>query len=127
MDEVGELRSVIMEEKVMDVLIRCGFNKSIYNVALSKMIALQHVILDCLGELIQFKDGLNSLGVGEALVDYQVLMRPFYCTDSKERLEQVCKFNVHCTTVTVKPLNSRHTGGRTLVRCREVDPISAVD
>lgn len=78
-----------MDEKMMDVLIRCGFNKPLYNVALSdkvdiiQTIALQHVILDCLGELTQFKDGLNSLGVAEALVDYQALMRPFYCTDSK--------------------------------------------
>ena len=28
---------------------------------------------------------------------------------------------------TVKPLNSGHIGGRTLVRCREVVPISEVD
>ena len=28
---------------------------------------------------------------------------------------------------TVKPLNSRHTGGRTLVHCRGVIPISKVD
>ena len=28
---------------------------------------------------------------------------------------------------TVKPLDSGHTGGRTLIRCREVVPISEVD
>jgi hypothetical protein len=55
-----------MDEKTMDVLIRCGFNKPLYNLALSdkidiiQTVALQHVILDCLGELSQFKDGLNS-------------------------------------------------------------------
>lgn len=92
--ESGKLLAAPYEREMEldhDILIRCGFNKPLYNVALSdkvdvvQTVVLQHVILDCLGELTQFK-GLNSLGVGEALVDHPALMRPFYCTDYKERI-----------------------------------------
>ena len=49
-------------------------------------LSLQSVILDSIGELTQFKDGINSLGVGEAIDNFQAIMRSFYCTDSKTKI-----------------------------------------
>ena len=48
-------------------------------------VALQHVILNTLGELTQFCEGLNCLGVKDTLSEHKDLMRPFFCTDSKQR------------------------------------------
>ena len=85
-----KLVSIATEE--MDTLIRSGFTKPVRNITLSdkvdliQTLSLQSVILDSLGELTQFKDGINSLGVGEALGNFQAIMRCFYCTDSKTKI-----------------------------------------
>ena len=88
-----ELQSIVMEEKNVDLLIRCGYTKPVLNITTTdtvdivQTVALQHVILDSLGELSQFCDGLCYLGVKEALCEHKDLMHSFFCTDSKKPLE----------------------------------------
>ena len=89
----NELRSIVMEEKSIDLLIRSGYTKAVFKVSTTDIVdivqtvALQHVILDSLGELSQFCNGLSCLGVQEALCEHKDLMRSFFCTDSKKPLE----------------------------------------
>ena len=67
----NELRSIVMEEKSIDLLIRSGYTKAVFKVSTTdniivdivQTVALQHVILDLLGELSQFCNGLSCLGV----------------------------------------------------------------
>ena len=74
----------------MNTIIQCGFTKPLHRVSCSDKIdliqtlALQSVILSSLGELLQFRDGIDTLGVGEALTKHQELLRKFYYTDSKK-------------------------------------------
>ena len=44
-------------------------------------------MLNTLGELSQFCEGLDCLGVKDALNEHTDLMRSFFCTDSKQLLE----------------------------------------
>ena len=80
-----------MEE--VDVLLQCGYTKPVMKLTLPDVVdivqsvALQHVILNTLGELTQFCEGLNCLGVKDTLSEHKDLMRPFFCTDSKQPLE----------------------------------------
>ena len=88
-----ELRSIVTEEENIDLLIHCGYTKPVFSVTMTDIVdivqtvALQHVILDSLGELSQFCDGLSCLGVKEALCEHKDLMCSFFCTDSKKPLE----------------------------------------
>ena len=89
----SELQSVVMEEESVDLLIRSGYTKPVFKVSTTDIVdivqnvALQHVILDSLGELSQFCNGLSCLGVKEALCEHKDLLRSFFCTDSKKPLE----------------------------------------
>ena len=65
----NELRSIVLEEKSIDLFIRGGYTKAVFKVTTTDIedivqtVALQHVILDSLGELSQFCNGLSYLGV----------------------------------------------------------------
>ena len=59
----NQLRSIVMEEKSIDLLICSGYTKAVFKVSTTDIVdivqtvALQHVILDSLGELSQFVTG----------------------------------------------------------------------
>lgn len=76
----------------IDLLFECGFNKPVTRIELKDKIALVHsvalqkVILNSLAELNQFKDGLESLGVAEAIRAHPSLLQSFYCSANKIEL-----------------------------------------
>ena len=83
MDDPDELHSVVGEN--FDLISECGFTKPTTKltmddkVTLVESVALHHVILKTLGELSQFRDGLNTLGVASAMELYGVLLQEFFC------------------------------------------------
>ena len=76
----------------IDLLIECGFNKPLINIELSdkvniiQTVALHKVILGSLAELSQFRDGLASLGVLDAIKKYSHLLCSYYCCDYDDKL-----------------------------------------
>ena len=48
--------------------------------------ALEKVILRSLGELTQFRDGLQCLGVGKAITDYRQIRQEFYVKTKDSKL-----------------------------------------
>ena len=82
MDDPDELHSVVGEN--FDLISECGFTKPTTKptmddkVTLVESVALHHVILKTLGELSQFRDGLNTLGVARAMELYGVLLQEFF-------------------------------------------------
>ena len=82
MDDPDELRSVVGEN--FDLISECGFTKPTTKltmddkVTLVQSVALHQVILRTLGELSQFRDGLDTLGVARAMKQYGVLLQEFF-------------------------------------------------
>ena len=66
-----------------DLISECGFTKPTTKltmddkVTLVESVALHRVILKILGELSQFRDGLNTLGVASAMEQYGILLQEF--------------------------------------------------
>ena len=66
------------------ILTDCGFNKPIAKLELSDKVnivqaaALHKVILSSLGELTQFREGLASMDVAEAIQNHSELLQPFF-------------------------------------------------
>lgn len=69
----------------IDHLVECGFSKPITRLELCdrigmvQTVALHKVLLGCLAELSQFRDGLAALGVLDALKHHSRLLAPFFC------------------------------------------------
>lgn len=74
------------------MLIECGFNKPLTKIELSdkvniiQTVTLHKVILGSLAELSQFRDGLASLGVLDAIRKYSHLICSYYCCDCDDKL-----------------------------------------
>ena len=87
---ITTLQEVVMENT--DEFFKCGYTKPIARIVIAdkvdivQSVALQHVVLNTLGELTQFCDGLSSLGVGSPLKEYKELMHSFFCKDTKTKL-----------------------------------------
>ena len=66
-----------------DLISECAFTKPTTKltmddkVTLVESVALHRVILKTLGELSQFRDGLNTLGVASAMEQYGILLQEF--------------------------------------------------
>ncbi len=73
-----------------ELLIDSGITKPCANITLDdkvpivQSIALDKVILKTLGELEQFKDGLQSLGVGREITKHGEIIQDFFCEKKKE-------------------------------------------
>ena len=86
----GALRELALEN--VDFLAQCGYTRPIRGISLTDKvdlvhtISLQHVILNSLGELSDYRRGLDTLGVAHAMEQYPHILRAFFCTDSKEPL-----------------------------------------
>ena len=82
MDDPDELRSFV--GKNLDLISECGFTKLTTKltmddkVTLVQSVPLPQVILRTLGELSQFRDGLDTLGVDSAMEQYGVLLQEFF-------------------------------------------------
>ncbi len=76
----------------IDLLIECGFSKPVSKLELrdkvdiAQAVALHKVILASFAELTQFKEGLSTLGVAEAMKDNPDILRCFFCSESKKIL-----------------------------------------
>ena len=76
----------------LDLLLECGFNKAVAKIKLNdrvnivQTVTLHKVVLSTLGELTQFKEGLSTLGVLDALKEHPNLLLPYYCCCYDEKL-----------------------------------------
>lgn len=76
----------------LDLLLECGFNKAVARIKLNdrvnivQTVTLHKVVLSTLGELTQFKEGLSTLGVLDALKEHPDLLLPYYCCSYDEKL-----------------------------------------
>lgn len=76
----------------MELLLECGFVKPVAKLDLVdkvnviQSIALHKVILNSLGELADFKKGLQALGVSDAMKKHRGELRPFFCNDEQVEL-----------------------------------------
>ncbi len=77
------LKEIVTEN--FKLLIDSGITKPCANITLDdkvpivQSIALDKVILKTLGELEQFKDGLQSLGVGREITKHGEILQDFFC------------------------------------------------
>ena len=77
-DSVDSLHSVMMDN--IDLLYECGFTKPVTRidpndkVDIIQTVSLHLVVLHTMGEITQFQDGLDCLGVKEALSSYRQLL-----------------------------------------------------
>ena len=83
-DDVKLLQKLCMDN--IDLLVECGFNKSLSKLNLEdkitivQSICLQMVVLNTLAEIQQFMDGFGSLGVAKAVQEHPSLLWSFYCS-----------------------------------------------
>ena len=76
----------------IDFLLQCGYTKPVQKITIAdrvdlvNIVSLQVVILSMLGELSEFRRGLNTLGVADAMEKFPHLLRGFYSIDAKESL-----------------------------------------
>ena len=93
MDDPDELRSIVGDN--FDLISECGFTKPTSKLTIDdkmtlvQTVALHQVILKTLGELSQFRDGLDTLGVARAMEQYGYFYKSFSSTRSLE-LQLVC-------------------------------------
>ena len=79
---VEELKSVVIDNS--ELIIESGITKPFTKlsmddkVSIVQSVALHSVILKTLGELSEFRDGLQSLGVAQAMSANGELLRNFY-------------------------------------------------
>ena len=84
-----EFRQFVGEN--FDVISECGFTKPSSRLSLStdridlvQCVALHHVILKTLGELSQFREGLETFGVLKSIQEYGVLLQDFFVMKKSE-------------------------------------------
>ena len=79
---VEELQQILIEN--VDFFAECGFIRSPLRVTFSdktdiiQSVALHFVILKTLGELTQFREGLETLGVSRAMSVHGMYLQDFY-------------------------------------------------
>ena len=89
-DSNESLREFAFEN--IEFLSQCGYTRPLQNLVLTdkvdlvQAISLQQVLLNSLGELSEFRRGLDTLDVAHAMEQYPHLLRKFFCTESKEQL-----------------------------------------
>lgn len=72
--------------------MECGFTRPTSSLRMEdrtdliQTVSLHKAILASLAELSDFKEGLNTLGVVDALKQHGNLLRPFFCNDAKVEL-----------------------------------------
>ena len=82
MEDVDELKEFVGEK--FDMISECGYTKpstrllSTDRIDLIQCVALHHVILKSLGELSQFREGMESLGVLKAIQEHAEPLRDFF-------------------------------------------------
>ena len=97
-DSVKVLRDILVEN--VDLLMECGFTKPLSKAQLAdkptiiQTITLHKVVLVSLAELSQFRKGLCTLGVGDALSQHPWLLRSFFCLQSGDKLTSGVLFSV---------------------------------
>ena len=81
-ETIENLKEIVGEN--FDELMQCGFTKPSTRLVLAdridviQTVSLHHVILKTLGELSQFRDGLETLGVGKAMEENGAFVRDFF-------------------------------------------------
>lgn len=77
-----ELKAIVVEN--MDLMMDSGITKPFTQITMDdkvpivQSVALQCVVLRTLGELTQFHEGLESLGVAKEMCDHSDLLHKFY-------------------------------------------------
>lgn len=77
---------------ISELLIECGFNKSISTIKLTdkdcivNIISLHHLILKVKAELDQLKSGLEILGVAAAMKAHSELFQPLFTNMGRAKL-----------------------------------------
>ena len=80
----------IFANEVYDDIVDCGFTKPLSRLLITdkvdvvQSVALHHVLLKTLGELSQFRDGLEPLKIGKTLEQYGGLLRDFFVIKESE-------------------------------------------
>ena len=76
--------------EIYDVIIDCGFTKPLSRLVISdkvdvvQSIAFYHVILKTLGELSQFREGLETLKIARSMEQYGELLQEFFVISESE-------------------------------------------
>ena len=84
------LKETVVEN--FELLMDSGVTKPCANitlgdkVAIVRSVALQRVILRTLGELTQFRDGLQCLGVGKEIAEHREILQEFYVKTKTSKL-----------------------------------------
>ena len=79
-------------DRLQWIYCHCGYTRPVQNLSLGdkvdlvQTISLQQVVVNSLGELSEFRRGLDTLGVARAMEQYPHLLRQFFCIQSKEQL-----------------------------------------
>lgn len=88
--DLNQLRQITVDN--LDLLLECGFNKPGSKVELCdkiniiQTVTLHKVILASLAELSQFREGLSTLGVSDALKNNPDLLHSYYCCEYEDKL-----------------------------------------
>lgn len=83
MENADDFRKYVGEN--YDMILDCGFTKPSSRLLITdkidvvQSVALHHVILKTLGELSQFREGLETLGVAKAMEQHRACLRDFFC------------------------------------------------
>ena len=98
MNDADELRSVVQDN--FDLISECGFTKPTTRlgmndkVTLVQSVALHQVILRTLGELSQFRDGLETIGVARAIEQNSAFLQEFFVKKSSRVTAGVSKYTL---------------------------------
>jgi len=93
--DADELRSVVQDN--FDLISECGFTKPttrLDKVTLVQSVALHQVILRTLGELSQFRDGLETIGVARAIEQNSAFLQEFFVKKSSRVTAGVSKYTL---------------------------------
>lgn len=102
MDNIEDFR--ICVEENYDEILDCGFTKPSSRLLITdkvdvvQSVALHHVILKTLGELSQFREGLETLRVTKAMEHSRTYLRDFFVIQESEITAGMCVETVQCNT-----------------------------
>ena len=88
MDDIGNFQKFANE--IYNKISDCGFTKPPSRLSITdkvdviQSVALHHVILKALGELSQFREGLDTLGIAKAMEQHEVLLQNFFVIKESE-------------------------------------------
>ena len=105
--DVNELCPHLLEN--CDVILESGYTKPLMQSQVEDIptivqtVTLHHVILRSMGELSQFKEGMEALGVGLALKDYPSLLYPYFVHTSDTLTAGMVTLAIVCI-ISLEPL-----------------------